>query len=152
MEGRQGEGDGLKRREEQGLLKPMREGSRQPRRHGEAASLCLLSTQNVCLSRCILSPLTSQEGTQSNRLQHAINVSCDSIRVQHTIMYCNYTKPKEWDKVLPVTVVKIKLTTKKGKNPRNKKISLSKFIMTLDNIPKKKSSQVIVLACCSSLP
>ena len=53
-------------------------------------------------------------------------------------MYCNYTKPKEWDKVLPVTVVKIKLTTKKGKNPRNKKISLSKFIMTLDNIPKKK--------------
>lgn len=53
---------------------------------------------------------------------------------QYTIMYCNYTKSKEWDKMLLVTLVKMNLTTKK----RKKKKSLSKFIVTLDNIQKEK--------------
>lgn len=53
----------------------------QPDCHSAAASLCLLSTQNVFLCISIPSLLISQEGTQSNRLQGAINIHFDGIHV-----------------------------------------------------------------------
>lgn len=63
--------------------------------HGEAASLCLLSTQSVFCCISMSSPLIYQEVTQSNRFHNAINVILTAFMSQYTIMYCNYTKSKE---------------------------------------------------------
>lgn len=65
-------------------------------------------------------------------------------------MYWNYTNSKEWDKMLPVTRMKMKLTTATTQIPENKEKSL--FTGTLDNEKNKQKVAANVLACCSSWP
>ena len=90
-----------------------------------------------------------RKATQSNRLQDTICVHFDSSSC-HKTPSCTVIIQNAKNKVLLVTQVKMKLTAQR--NTKQKEISVWIQRDAWQYYPPKKCSQIIVLACCSSLP